>query len=126
MQAIQPPDLALARAVAKYVNDPLAFVYFAYPWGQAGPLEQYDGPDGWQRDLLIDIGREARARAFDGTNPVLPIREAISSGHGIGKSTICAWIAGWILSTRPYSRGTVTANTFPQLETKTWPAILRW
>jgi hypothetical protein len=32
----------------------------------------------------------------------------------------------WILSTRPNSQGTVTANTYPQLQSKTWPAILKW
>jgi hypothetical protein len=32
----------------------------------------------------------------------------------------------WILSTRPYARGIVTANTQPQLETKTWAEIAKW
>ena len=99
----------------------------AYPWKKAGgPLAGFDGPDTWQREFLIDIGREARQRRFDGTHPVLPIREAISSGHGIGKSTMAGWITGWILSTRPNSIGTVTANTYTQLDTKTWPSILKW
>jgi hypothetical protein len=89
-------------------------------------LEHYDGPDGWQRELLEDIGREVRARGFDGLNAVLPIRHAVSNGHGVGKGTISAWLAGWILSTRPHSQGTVTANTFPQLASKTWPTIVRW
>jgi len=124
---LAPPDNeALVELMASLKNDPLKFVYAAYPWREPGPLEAYDGPDDWQRELLRDIGREVTARHFDGTNPVLPIREAISSGHGIGKSTTSGWIADWILSTRPNSRGTVTANTFPQLETKTWPAILKW
>ena len=30
------------------------------------------------------------------------------------------------MSTRPDSRGTVTANTYVQLETKTWAAIQKW
>ena len=122
----QSADDTLIERIRGFKDDPLGFVLWAYPWREPGPLAEYDGPDQWQRELLTDIGREVRARNFDGTNPVLPIREAISSGHGIGKSTASAWITGWILSTRPYSRGTVTANTFPQLETKTWPAILRW
>src|SRR6202035_486967 len=37
-----------------------------------------------------------------------------------------AWLADWILSTRPYSLGTVTAGTYTQLETRTWAAIERW
>jgi hypothetical protein len=121
-----PADADLVEKVAEYVDDPLGFVYFAYPWKERGPLEEYEGPDAWQGELLEDIGREVRQRGFDGLNAVLPIRQAISSGHGIGKSTISAWIADWILSTRPNSQGTVTANTFPQLQSKTWAAILKW
>ena len=30
------------------------------------------------------------------------------------------------MSTRPQAQGTITANTFPQLETKTWAAIQKW
>jgi hypothetical protein len=121
-----PADAELVDKVAEYVDDPLGFVYFAYPWKEPGPLEEYDGPDTWQRELLEDIGREVRRRGFDGLNAVLPIRQAVSSGHGIGKSTISAWLVNWIMSTRPNSQGTVTANTYPQLQSKTWPAILKW
>ena len=41
-------------------------------------------------------------------------------------STIAAWLVDWIMSTRPHAQGTVTANTYVQLETKTWAAIKRW
>jgi hypothetical protein len=117
----------LVDAVAQFKDDPLGWVQFAYPWREPhSPLESYDGPDGWQADLLRDIGREVRRRGFDGLNGVLPIRQAISSGHGIGKSTTSAWLANWIMSTRPNSQGTITSNTFAQLSTKTWPAILKW
>jgi hypothetical protein len=51
---------------------------------------------------------------------------AAATGAGIGKSTLIAWLANWIMSTREDSQGTVTANTFNQLETKTWAAIQRW
>ena len=56
----------------------------------------------------------------------MPILMSISSGHGTGKSVLGAWIANWIMSTRPHSIGTVTANTFKQLETRTWAAIRYW
>jgi hypothetical protein len=62
------------------------------------------------------------ARGFDGTNPVDAIRMATASGHRIGKSTLVVWI----MSTRPHCQGTVTANTFTQLQTKTWAAIQKW
>ncbi len=41
-------------------------------------------------------------------------------------STLAAWLVDWIMSTRPYAQGTVTANTYVQLETKTWAAVKRW
>jgi hypothetical protein len=57
---------------------------------------------------------------------VAAVRVAIASGHGIGKSTIVAWLVDWIMSTRPYAAGTITANTFTQLSTKTWAQIQKW
>jgi hypothetical protein len=119
-------DIELARDIQKFYSDPLGFVMWAYPWGQPGRLERHSGPDEWQRDGLIELGEQVRARAFDGVNPVDPIRVAVVSGHGVGKSVWCAWVTDWIMSTRPRCRGTVTANTFSQLSTKTWAAIQSW
>ena len=120
------PEVALAEEIAQYYDDPLGFVLFAYPWGQSGPLKDATGPDAWQKELLEDIGRAVRERGFDGVHAVAPLRFAIASGHGIGKSTIAAWLVNWIMSTRPYSVGTVTANTFVQLSSKTWASIQTW
>lgn len=120
------PDAQIADFVADCYADPLRFVLGFYPWGEPGPLADYTGPDTWQRELLTSIGAEVRANRFDGLRPVPAIRRAISSGHGIGKSTAAAWLVDWIMSTRPHAQGTVTANTFAQLETKTWAAVKRW
>ena len=123
----QPVDLEIADQVAQCYADPLAFVHLAFPWGQKGTeLADESGPDPIQTQFLRDLGREVHKRRFDGRDPVAPIRMAASSGHGTGKSTLGAMIACWILSTRPYSIGTVTSNTYMQLETKTWAAILKW
>jgi hypothetical protein len=116
----------LAEQIAQFYADPLGFVKFAFPWGEPGPLENYIGPDKWQEEALYELGREVCRRNFDGVSAVQPIRNAVASGHGIGKSTYVAWIATWILSTRPDSRGTTTANTFTQLSSKTWAAIQWW
>lgn len=126
LSSIDPNTAALAAWCDECATDPLRFVLEGYPWGEPGPLEQHDGPDIWQTQFLTELGERVRARAFNGHDPVSPIKEAISSGHGIGKSVMVAWLVDWIMSTRPHCQGTVTANTFTQLQTKTWAAIRRW
>jgi hypothetical protein len=118
-------DLKLARALSDFYADPLGFVLFAFPWG-TGSLAGYDGPDTWQAELLDEVGREVAKRGFDGTSPVMPIRMSTASGHGIGKSVEVAWLFWWALCTRPDSQITVTANTFTQLQSKTWASIQHW
>ena len=121
------PDQLLAEEVHAYYDDPLGFVRWAYPWGEAGTvLENETGPDVWQEDLLRQVGEDVKARGFDGSAPVNPIRHGAVSGHGSGKSALAAWLRDWIMSTRPNSKGTITASTSPQLETKTWPEMAKW
>ena len=117
---------ALCHWANECATDPLRFVLEGYPWGEPGELVQHPGPDDVQRQFLTELGAAVRARNFDGITPVSPIREAVSSGHGIGKSVVVAWLVDWIMSTRPHCHGTITANTFTQLETKTWAGIRRW
>ena len=126
MDQAENAEAQLADLIATFYADPLGFVIAAYPWGESGPLANYSGPDEWQTLFLREIGREVAARGFDGIHPVAPIRMATASGHGIGKSTIVAWIVDWLMSTRPGALGTVTANTAVQLETKTWAQIKKW
>ena len=118
--------LALAEWCRDCAEDPLRFVLEGYPWSEPGPLKDHVGPDTWQRQFLERLGTEVRARQFNGLKPVAPIRFATSSGHGIGKSVMVAWLVDWIMSTRPHCQGTITANTFTQLETKTWASVQRW
>lgn len=115
---------AFAEEVAKLYDDPLRYVLTMYHWGTAECPGT--GPDTWQTQALIDIGKLVKERKFDGHTPVAPIRFTRSSGHDVGKTTMAAWISCWIKDTRPDSIGTVTANTFTQLETKTWAAIQKW
>lgn len=120
-------EAALEDLVASCYDDPLAFVLAMYPWGEPGTfLEREPGPDDNQREFLNAIGAEVRQRGFDGNNPVMPILMNQSSGHGTGKSAMGAWIADWVLSTRPDSIGTVTAGTATQLKERTWAAIQSW
>jgi hypothetical protein len=119
-------DIELAKSLHKYYDDPYGFVMDAFPWGEPGPLHEEQGPDDNQKEFLKSLGEEVRQRHFDGQTPCLPILMAESSGHGTGKSVLGAWIAWWILSTRPRSVGTVTAGTYTQLESRTWAAIQWW
>ena len=108
----------LILALASFSDDPLGFVYFAFPWG-TGELERDAGPEGWQVKILQDLR--------DG---LLTVDEAIllarTSGHGIGKSALVAWIVIWAISTLEGTKGVVTANTENQLKTKTWAEVAKW
>lgn len=117
----------LNEDASKYFSDPLGFVMSEWPWGVVGgPLEYSLGPDDYQKQFLVNLGEHVKQRAFDGRTPVAPIRMSISSCHGSGKSTMGAFIAWWILRTRPGSIGTVTAGTYQQLEERTWAEIMHW
>jgi hypothetical protein len=122
-----PVEVQLAQAVADYYDDPLGFTLFAFPWGVKGtPLANESGPDDNQIEFLESLATEVKKRKFNGSDPVMPIMMAETSGHGTGKSAMGAWISWWLLSTRRGSIGTVTAGTYDQLEEKTWAAIQRW
>jgi len=112
-------DRALATA-RRFRKDPLGFVRWAFPWGEAGtPLADHEGPEGWQAELLADI----RDALTEGRSPV---RAAVASGHGVGKSALVAWLVLWALATQSGTRGVVTANTEAQLRTKTWAELSKW
>lgn len=118
-------DKELSDLCAKYYADPLGWVLAFFDWGHGGLVGQ-GGPDVWQAEELGWWGQEILERGFDGTHSVMPIRAATSSGHGIGKSALVSWQTLFLMSTRPYCKGTVTANTGDQLRTKTWPEISKW
>ncbi len=63
------------------------------------------GPDAWACELLTRIGTQVRDHGFNGTQAVRAIREAVVSGHGIGKSAMTAWLVDWIMSTSAASPG---------------------
>lgn len=132
-------DEQLADDMVSFYADPLGFVMYAYPWDDDPSIQivklapQYRerfkceyGPDVWACEFLDDLGKKIAANDFDGQTAVDPIQEAVSSGHGVGKSAMSGWLVNFIMSTRPHCQGTVTANTGPQLETKTWAQIAKW
>jgi hypothetical protein len=115
-------ELAIVQQeLAEYSDDPLGFVMCAYPWGQ-GALTDEAGPRAHQVRFLSQLGEHLR-------NPETrhkPFRKAISSGHGIGKSTELSWIAHWALSTFEDAKVIIMAGTGDQLKTKTQPEVSKW
>lgn len=114
----------LVEDVLGFHHDPLGYVLYAFPWGEPGTeLANKPGPRQWQREVLESIGEQLRAGAREFGEVV---REAVASGHGIGKSALVSWLIMWALSTEEDTRGVVTANTENQLRTKTWPEVAKW
>lgn len=118
---MENPEVELVNDIAEFYADPLGYVLYAFPWGEkGGPLEDFDGPDAWQREQLAAVGKAIQE------NPETTIQEAIASGHGIGKSAETSWVILWAMSTRPHLAGWVTANTQSQLKSKTWRELSVW
>jgi hypothetical protein len=115
------PEAELHEYMGMFSIDPYGFAMYAFPWGK-GELEGFDGPDEWQKEELKNIGEQLRA----GKDAGVVIREAVASGHGIGKSSFVAWLILWAMSTFPDCKGVVTANTETQLKTKTWSELSKW
>lgn len=109
----------LIEELASFSGDPYGFVLWAFPWGEPGELEAYSGPLDWQIEVLQDL-----------STGLITVEEAIqiarTSGHGIGKSALVAWIILWAISTYEDTKGVVTANTENQLKTKTWAEVAKW
>jgi hypothetical protein len=114
------------ETIKRFKEDPLGFVRWAWRWGLPGPLERYQGPDTWQEEFLAELGEEIRSRHFNGRDPVKPIKMTRSAGKGVGKSVLVGMLTTYILECWPFCQGTVTANTFTQLESKTWATIQHW
>ena len=129
----------LTEAFAKFADDPLGFVLFMFPWDKDASIQQvplpakyrkrYDcefGPDLWACEYLDQLSREIKRRGFTGLVSVPPIQMSVSSGHGIGKSALVAWLILFVMCCYPYCKITVTAATEPQLRARTWAELGKW
>lgn len=110
-------------------DNPLLFVMYAFPWGQAGtPLEKFDGPREWQRRELKNIAehiKQNKMRVNRGEDPIV-YKFAMASGRGPGKSAFVSWIVLWMMSCHYGSTTIVSANTDTQLTDKTFGEIGKW
>jgi len=112
-------DIKIADDIGNFFYNPVGFVRYAYPWGEPGPLSDQPGPDTWQADVLNYVGEALKVNKT-------VTRVAISSGHGVGKSTLASWLIQWFMSTRPNCGIVATANTKNQLQTKLWRELALW
>jgi phage terminase large subunit len=69
-------------------------------------------PELWQAAALEAVGKHDRV--------------SIRSGHGVGKTTLQAWLVLWFLLTRKNCKIPVAANSQDQLRDTIWPEIAKW
>ena len=115
----------LCADMARFYADPVGWTRYAFRWGE-GDLAGFPWLDAWQERYLAELALDIELRGFDGVHAVDPILHATASGHGIGKSAMVAIVILFLMSTRPFCRGVVTANTAVQLRTKTWAELAKW
>ena len=108
--------------IFSFYDDPYGYAMYVWPWGVKGTrLEKHPGPDKWQKAQMMRI-RDAIRADPEGYQ----IREAVASGHGIGKGAQQAMITHWHMATRINPAGVTTANTMTQLRGKTWRELALW
>lgn len=69
-------------------------------------------PDDWQRAVLVEIATSNRI--------------AIRSGHGVGKSSLLAWIILWYMTVYFPCKIPVTGANFDQLRATLWAELSAW
>lgn len=110
-------------------ENPEAFVMFAFPWGKEGtPLQSFKEPRTWQRDELKRITQhiqDNKEKIAKGEGPEV-YQSATSSGRGVGKSALTAWLNLWFQSCVLGGTAITTANTEPQLKSRTWAELGKW
>lgn len=110
-------------------DDLLRFVLFSYPWGKHGtPLEGFKGPRKWQAEEFDEISqhlKDQKERMARGETPEM-WRKATVSGRGPGKSAKFAMRTHWMMTTRLGSTTILTANTEPQLKSRTFAEMTKW
>jgi hypothetical protein len=119
-----PPDTdwekELVDDIGSFSLDPFLFTMYAYDW-RKGELADSAGPRRWQKKILEKIRDH-----LQGPLRFTPLRIAVASGHGIGKSALVSMVMNWGMSTCEDCKIVLTATTGKQLSTKTWPEHNKW
>ena len=110
-------EVVIADDLAGFYADPLGYVMYIFPWDTNKSIQLVElappyrkrfnsrfGPDVWACEFLDSLGAEIKQRDFDGRNAVDPIQFATTSGHGIGKSVMVAWLVKFIMDRRRHGQ----------------------
>lgn len=115
------PNDDIIELAAACQFDPDTWSRMAWDWGH-GQLAEYDGPRSWQQD----INRVIRDHLAVPATRYEPLQISVASGHGIGKSAEMGMLSNWAMSCWDDAKVLMTANTEPQLRTKTAPEVGKW
>jgi len=91
-----------------YRNDPIAFLHDCFDWREG------EGPTAYQEEIIAVLPHKKRV--------------AVRGPHGLGKTTIAAWVVLWFALTRDGEdwKMPTTAGAWRQLEKYLWPEIHKW
>lgn len=112
-------DEQLQEACVKYADDPAGFDLFMYDWGHK-ELKGWEPQEWWHKEVDQCI------KEYLASPDVNPLRIAVSSGHGSGKTAYLSRRIRWFMSCRPHPQIVCTANTESQLSGKTWRELAKW
>ncbi len=95
----------------KYRDDPVAFVCDCFNWPEG------ESPADYQLEILSELAAQRRA--------------AIRAPHGVGKTSIAAWVVLWFALTRDGDddqdwKIVTTASAWRQLKFYLWPEVHKW
>lgn len=120
--ALPDEEIQLVQDITSFYTSPYDYAMYVWPWKVKGTrLEDHEGPDKWQKDMMLRI-----QAAIEEDPEGFQIREAVASGHGIGKGGLSAMLTHWFHATRYKPAGVTTANTQSQLRGKTWRELALW
>ena len=102
-----PNQAAIAASLRSVLTD-----YAGDPVGFVRDILKAE-PDPWQADLLAAVAAGER-------------RVSVRAGHGVGKSTACAWLLIWHMVTRFPQKAVVTAPTAGQLFDALFAEVKFW
>jgi hypothetical protein len=92
----------------QYRDDPVAFVHDCFLW------KEREGPTAYQDEILAALPHKKRV--------------AVRGPHGLGKTSLAAWITLWFALTRDGAdwKAPTTASVWRQLDKFLWPEIHKW